>query len=107
MVLTHQDFVLGELQLLHGHHVLSVNSSFQGSLVHQVLQLSSGETHRSSGDDLGLYGCTRGNDMTLKNERLTGVINPELLDHRTSITMLFLLILIVIDLIMTIYLGPL
>lgn len=57
-VFTHQNFVLGKLELLHGDHFLTVHGGFQGGLVHQVLQLGSGEAHGSSGNDLGLHSCS-------------------------------------------------
>lgn len=55
--LTHQDFVLGELQLLHGDHVLTVNCCLQGSLVDQIFQVSAGEADGASGDHIGLDSC--------------------------------------------------
>ena len=55
--LTHEDLVLGELQLLQGDHVLAVHGRLQGRLVDQVLQVGPREAHGSPGDDTGLDGC--------------------------------------------------
>lgn len=55
--LTHQDFVFGELQLLHGDHVFTVDCCLQGSLVDQIFQVSTGEADGASGDHIGLNSC--------------------------------------------------
>lgn len=57
--LTHEDLVLGELQLFEGHHVFAVHRRLQSRLVDQVLQVGPGEAHCSPGDDPSLHICMR------------------------------------------------
>ena len=54
-VLTHEDLVLGELQLPHGDPLPQVHGRLQRRLVHQVLQLRPGEAHRATGYDPRLH----------------------------------------------------
>lgn len=49
---THQDLVLGKLQVFHGDHLFPVHRRLQGRLVHQVLQLRPRETHSTAGNYL-------------------------------------------------------
>lgn len=56
-MLTHEEFVFGELQLLHGDHVFTINCCLQCSLVDQIFQVSAGKAHSSPSNNLGLDGC--------------------------------------------------
>lgn len=56
-LLTHEDFVFSELQLLQCDHVFTINCCLQGSLVYQIFQVSAREAHRAPGNNIGLNSC--------------------------------------------------
>lgn len=54
---THEYFVFSKLQLLQSDHVFAVDCCLQGGLVHKIFQVSAGEAHRASGNNIGLNSC--------------------------------------------------
>lgn len=69
---THENFVFGELQLLHSDHVFAINCCLQGGLVDQIFQIGAGEPDCSSGDNVGLDGCGEKTEWTCRLWKKSG-----------------------------------